>query len=452
VPAGQDRNVVSMNLVVAGVNDHITEKLKWPEIPVESWLCVEWEKDPEEWMYNAALAFDSALHNCNAPDHTDLGDKTVVYIKVFKESERPGLCKGTSLPPPGEDHYEVIANPMVKKVSAKPVVDSRNLLTPALAGVVTTLVGIFLADPGASIFEVPDTQPHSNKNVNVLKPHTFTLLSHIILFSSALFFVFHKVSMDLLKLATGFDAAVIASSCAICEFALLHEIIQNYGVAKKDLPFIDIVFYATRSILTVAAHYCVSVMDAFKFKVWGKMGVLVPFVVCLSTFYLKQRFLMTWSDRRTCAFGECTTMQGVYLSALKNEIIFGIKLLIPYLRGKTYAVLNFKAIDPERELYKRKRLSRISRRSQGSLRNDACNVSPNEHIHSGFTPGKGLESMLAEMEEIRSELGTPTKLDSQADPDDENYDEPLHQSPRTDTTVSYPCTAGYFERSTATNL
>jgi len=396
-------------------------------------------------MWNAALAFDASLHISSPPDGTECQDKIVVHVSTFKESERPASCKGVTLPPANLGEYEVIANPMVKRVTSQPVLwtkvgqwlNSRGLLTAALAGVVCILVGIFLVDPGASKFKVDDTAKHTQKTVDVHKPHTYVLLSHIILFSSALFFVFHRISKELLRFSAGFDSAVIASSCAFCEVALLHEIVRNYHVGNVPLPTTDTILYATRSVLTVIAHFSVSVMDAWMFNVWGKMGVLIPFILCLSIFYVKQRWGMRWSQEQTCEFGECTTWQGVYLSFLQNEIVFGLKLLLPYLRGYSYAVLNFKAIDPERELYKRRRESlKRSQRSQQSHSSEHRQTSALDGTTYGkpsevFAPcrviEKSMEDMIQEYKEAVQPEGDTWELDETG-----QDDECLHQIPRAD--------------------
>jgi len=344
------------------VAQKISDGLKWPKASVESWLRVEWEQQPEEWMLRAAIAFDTALHTCAAPDNTDLKDTTVIHICVFKESERQQNCKGTSLPPPGVGEHEILANPMVERVTEKPVLwtafgqwlDSRGLLNFALAGAVFLLVALHIVGPGDKL-TVADTVAYNTKSVTVVKPHAYVLVLHIILYTTGLYFAYHRISKDMLKLASGFEAAVIMSSCAVVEAVKLHELIYNYGVGNKYLPIIDIVLYAGRSIVRIASHYTVAISDAFTGTICGKMGVLIPFIISLTFDYFKERFLGEWSKRERCELTECTTAQGLYLGFLKNEIIFALKLLVPYLRGRSYAVLNFRAIDPARELYIRQR-------------------------------------------------------------------------------------------------
>jgi len=67
---------------------------------LEPWLAVEWDRQPE-WMLNAAIAFDAALKTCDGPDDADPLDKIVVYISVFRESQRPAHCNGVLLRAPG---------------------------------------------------------------------------------------------------------------------------------------------------------------------------------------------------------------------------------------------------------------------------------------------------------------------------------------------------------------
>jgi len=68
--------------------------LTWPELKIRSWLRVDMEKEPEEWMLSSAIACDAALHICHPPTDTVLQEKTVIHINVFIESDRPANCKG----------------------------------------------------------------------------------------------------------------------------------------------------------------------------------------------------------------------------------------------------------------------------------------------------------------------------------------------------------------------
>jgi len=52
-------------------------------------------------------------------------------------------------------------------------------------------------------------------------------------------------------------------------------------------------------------------------------------------------------------------------------MIFAMKLLWPYLKGHSYAVLNFKAIDPARELHQRQKESIKWKGSRPSQDSDA---------------------------------------------------------------------------------
>jgi len=362
-----------MQLLLAGNKGSIKSNPKWDKEGLDEWLRIEWQKKPEEWMLDAAIAFDAAMHHCSAPDDMDVKDRTVIHIRVFKESERPQNCNGTSLPPPGKGEHELVAGMMVKRVKDKPVLwtlvgdrlSSCGMLNFALAAAVCGLVALHIMEPGADKVKVPDVvvpeKFYNQTAVVVVGPNVFSLMWHIVFYAFALYFVFHQISKDMLKLATGFDSAVIVFSCAMTEAAVLHELIFHLSRAHKVLPAINIILYVARSLMRITSHYTVSIMDAWTFDKYGKMGVLIPFIVSLSFAYITQRFKGQWSTRETCmAFGECNTWKGVYLSFLKNEIIFAIKLLIPYMRGHQYAVLKFHAIDSEKELFKRHTSARAS--------------------------------------------------------------------------------------------
>jgi len=442
--------------VAESVVQKVSDAVKWPKASVESWLRVEWEQQPEEWMLRAAIAFDTALHTCAAPDNTDLKDTTVIHICVFKESERQQNCKGTSLPPPEVGEHEILAHPMVSRVTEKPVLwtafgqwlDSRGLLNFALAGAVFLLVALHIVGPGDKL-TVADTVAYNTKSVTVVKPHAYVLVLHIILYTIGLYFAYHRISKDMLKLASGFEAAVIMSSCAVVEAVKLHELIYNYGVGNKLLPTIDIVLYAVRSTVRVASHYTVGCMDAWTGTICGKMGVLIPFIISLTWDYFKERWLGQWSKRERCEITECTTAQGLYLSFLKNEIIFALKLLVPYLRGRTFAVLNFRAIDPARELYIRQR-SRNGLFSSILLRPSHRTLRSNHGVSSrcSMEDCSSSSSFPKHKEEPTADLHTDDVLQDDAWVVDERAwdDEFLHQVPNPSADDHAALGERYFEQ------
>jgi len=96
-----------MEVLVASTNDDTYRKPVSNEETRAQWLRLEWGQEPQEWMHEAAIAFHSALHYCNAPDDKDVHNRTVIHIRVFEESERPQNCKGTSLSPPEEGEHEL---------------------------------------------------------------------------------------------------------------------------------------------------------------------------------------------------------------------------------------------------------------------------------------------------------------------------------------------------------
>jgi len=393
---------------VASTNIASYQCPQFTEEHLTQWLRIEWEKDPEEWMREAAIAFHSALHYCQRPDDKDVHDRTVIHVRVFKESERPQNCNGTSLSPPEEGQHEIIASQMVRRVTTYPVLwtwmgerlDSCRMLKVALATSVLGLVALHMMEPGATKVKVHDTVDpvilYNQTAVVVSKSSTSALLFHLVFYAFALYFVFHQISKDMLRLVTGFDSAVIVFSSAMCEITVFHELIYHYNVANKVFPAIDMILYVTRSLMRVTSHYTISVMDAWTFTTCGKMGVLIPFIISLSFAYFSQHLLGQWSRRETCAFGECNTWKGVYLTFLKNEIVFAIKLLIPYLRGRSYAVLNFHAVDPEKELHKRHKSVRQSHAISKSSQN-SCSACRLEGVAS-VCIGKAMEDIIAEKE------------------------------------------------------
>jgi len=191
---------------VASTNIASYQCPQFTEEHLTQWLRIEWEKDPEEWMREAAIAFHSALHYCQRPDDKDVHDRTVIHVRVFKESERPQNCNGTSLSPPEEGQHEIIASQMVRRVTTYPVLwtwlgqrlSSCNMLKLSLAMSVFGLVALHMVEPGAETVKVPDTIApeilYNRTAVVVAKSATSSLILHLVFYSLALYFVFHQIS------------------------------------------------------------------------------------------------------------------------------------------------------------------------------------------------------------------------------------------------------------------
>jgi len=193
---------------------------------------------------------------------------------------------------------------------------------------------------------------------------------------------------------------VIVVSSEMCEFVMLHELIYNYSVACRFLPKFDIFLFSTQSVVCVIAHYAVSVMDAWAITIRGKMCILFPFILSNMMFFWQRRFA-SWSARHTCMNTECTIMQNLYLSSLQNQITFEMKLLLPYIQGQSFAVMNFRATDHERELFKRQserqRSSQLSQQPQTSVWS-----ADRGSFHSSTASGNGHDSKRRPGESVSS--------------------------------------------------
>jgi len=252
---------------------------------------------------------------------------------------------------------------------------SRGLFTWIIVGASCILAFLFTVDPGGTKFNVADTVSHNNELVDVSKQHTYVLLLEALLCLFGLYLLTHRISKDMLRLVIGFDAAVITIASATAQFSHMHELVKNYSAANKFLPTIDLILIAIRNLLLVMMSFCASVMDSWTAPRGAKISVLILFIITLIFAYLSS-FLSVWSKRETCFSGQCTTMKSVYLSSVRLEIIFAVKLLLPYARGHSYALLRFKAINPTRELYDRHGESvtwKGSRPSQDSAVQDNIN-------------------------------------------------------------------------------
>jgi len=111
------------------------------------------------------------------------------------------------------------------------------MLKLSLAMSVFGLVALHMVEPGSETVKVPDTIApeilYNRTAVVVAKSATSSLILHLVFYSFALYFVFHQISKSMLRLVTGFDSAVIVFSSAMCEVAVLHELIFHYNAANK---------------------------------------------------------------------------------------------------------------------------------------------------------------------------------------------------------------------------
>jgi len=94
------------------------------------------------------------------------------------------------------------------------------------------------------------------------------------------------MSRDILRLAIGFDSAVISVSSVLVHVALIHERVINYKVATKLLPSIDLIILATRGILQVIGDWSVTVVDAWILPKKVKICVLLGFILVATFLYL----------------------------------------------------------------------------------------------------------------------------------------------------------------------
>lgn len=317
-------------------------------------------------MLDAAIAFDAALHQCQPPPYLNDSEALIVHVSVFRESERPEKYYGEPLPPTPPGEIKAVGQPMVRRMRSVPCLHTRfgalleehNMITKLLGTCAVFLVAAVVIDPGAVHTKFKD--PGTESMVDVIKSHPAVVLVRSCLFAAGLFLVFHRISWDLLKLcAFSFDSVMIVVSSAFCEFAL-HSEQMRLRAMMGDLNHLDVALVVVFSLLRIAGHGVVSVMDAWTISVRAKIAVLAPFTISLSFSYVKQRFLRQWSHKQYCysPVASCTTWQNIYLSFLANEIVFSLKLLVPYVRQRTYGILKIGVIDPNTECYHNGRVSR----------------------------------------------------------------------------------------------
>jgi len=284
---------------------------------------------------------------------------------VFRESERPPSYFGDPLPESSTGVFEVVAQPMVRRMRVDSVLQTRigqwlharNMLTKLLGTCVVILVGLYMVDPGRTHLQIQD--PYSeNHMVDVIKSHPATLFTRCCLLTASLFLVFHQVSYDLFVMCIfSFDSLAMTTSTVLCEAALLYELMTIFTREDK-FTTLDLMLQTAQAILTVIAHALVSAMDSWMVSVKSKMAVLVPFTLCLMFYYVEQRFVLSWSKREFCGFTYCSTWQGIYLSSVVNEFIFGMKLCVPYLMGRQFAIVKSDSFNPLDEEFSKSRTSR----------------------------------------------------------------------------------------------
>jgi len=324
-------------------------------------LRVEWKSDVANWMLDAAVAFDACMHQCTPPDNCDSEDPIVVHIAVFRESDRPLGCAGEQLKPVPPEEMEIVAQPMVRRLKNQPLLSTRvggwlarhKRRGKIIALIVVCISVLHVLDPGAETRKVQDPSDRDHL-IDVRKQHPAVAMTLLALIAASLLLLAHDTSRSLLKLSVSFDALVIAGSAVMCVIAAVYETVQ-YAPVEMELDHFDVALLVMKGVATVMAHSSIGVVDAWTVAPRIKQLVTLFFTIAALVTYMIQRYLVSWSKHQMCDLyfqATCVTWQDVFLSALSNEIVFGIKLCVPFWYRRTYGLLTSYSIDPQRECYR----------------------------------------------------------------------------------------------------
>jgi len=297
-------------------------------------------------MLPAAAAFDVAIHHsCPPRSPKNSSDAVVVHVTVFRESERPSACAGSSLVRL-EHNLQLVPEPMVYLVDTRPVLNTacgrwmiqHRMLKPAFACLVGILVILSMTGPGQTKKKVPD--PNDEKNiVEVVKPSLVTLAAKISVIFAIQFFAAHISCRSLLRItATYFEPLMIIISALMGEIAEQAEMYLVYP-HPTEFTGIFIAFATLHGVGKTLIHVLLALSDALIIRKRWKLWVALAFAASLAFLYFRSRYVRTWSKTQLCAWSFCMTPGHLHQVALFYELLFMLKLVGTYCLGYPYAVL-----------------------------------------------------------------------------------------------------------------
>jgi len=281
---------------------------------------VEWEEVVEDWMFPAALAFETAVEQCYEQRYPkDSTCNLIIHICTFHADDRPSYCTGDKLPSLSQEYCQLIAHPIVQVVESQPLLQTKvgmklkecNCLNKMYLFVGVLYALLLFADPGRETYIVQDEPSVTGERHNV-----YAVVVEILLLMVILALLAHDMKKELIKkCASSFDCIAIAAFCATCQMSVIGEL-----YVTNELTAVYLTVHGIHSCLMTILHFFVASMDSWCCTLWTRLACLMLFAGCLTFFYVKYRFIHIWSEWETCLSPSgCTSFQELYLGAMFNE-------------------------------------------------------------------------------------------------------------------------------------
>lgn len=310
---------------------------------------MEWASPPEEWASTAAFVFEAALKICySVAKPIPTGETMVVHLSIFHESARPSCCKGELFDLRSETNLELVAEPVVKSVSQKPLIATcvgiwlrrNNILGKLTSAAVLLQLALYVFSPGRRLHLVEE----SGSRISMMEHHPLTMATRLLLWIAILFLVLHTLPVDMIApCMKRFDWVNLVCSSVVHEGVwCLHSV--WFSQKYMDGAFGFYVYwsiYAGEVVFGCLGYALLAMTDGLIFlSTRVKAVCLLAYVLTLVRAYYIARWEMKWGAHDWCLNERfCIEPQRLYLAAVMNCIVFGSKLTLCYCNGAEFALL-----------------------------------------------------------------------------------------------------------------
>jgi len=302
---------------------------------------VELASSPEEWMRPAFIAFQAALYEYYplAPDHIK-SETLVFHVTTFFEPERPLGCEGSEVPTLSETHDVLVSDPVSYIVPKKAAISTafgsflleRGLIEMFQVVCMFCAVGLTMIDPRSQ-------KGLGKGGVQIKHSATEVSVGKTVFIALFVYAGMHKMSKGMMWILVWyFDWLAIMVCSLTAEIAMAWEYFENL---VEPLTVLVCVRTITESLGRVLLHGCFAMMDAWMISISAKAILLLLYLGTACSLYIKYRWYHEWSTNIDVCFlwSACTSPKVVVLTSLANIVIFGLKLLLPYMIGYPYSVV-----------------------------------------------------------------------------------------------------------------
>jgi len=362
-------------------------------------MIVNWEEEPDEWLWPAVVALEEAAERCHPPASASgirfILSVTVMHVsahstgpKVSRQRDgESGAAKSQCISEqggPGDDatrtkppsilarqmssaehlractsadtlganvgHLFLVAKSPNLRFSPRPVLDTRLgrwlkakgwLIKITFLLTLSTVV-LFAIKPGSRKVQVqdPGAPPDQTVMLSVKLPGVWGTLLNILVGFMTYAAIFHYYCRDLTAMVlVSFDVFAICISFIIARSAEIYEKCVLASVAG-DLQIIDVVVLVSSMIfLSVPAILVWSTWDAVMWSTRSKATIMVLMELYLMIDYVRKARFENWSTKKVCHWSHCTTTKDVVLNNLWCAIVFIGKLCCNYCIGEHFTVI-----------------------------------------------------------------------------------------------------------------